>query len=143
MGAEGTARMAILGMGTDIVDVARIERLLADKREEFLDRVFTPTEVAYCGGKAREGVHFAARFAAKEAFMKAVGTGWAKGVSFNQIGVKNNDEGRPELSVTGEAKKLLDGLSPSFLWVSLSHTREHATATVIIEERSQAPDRTT
>lgn len=130
--------MAILGIGTDIVDVARIEKLLTDKREEFLERVFTPTEIAYCGGKAREAVHFAARFAAKEAFMKAIGTGWAKGVGFNQIGVSNNEEGKPGLSVTGEAKELLDGLGPSFLWLSLSHTRDYATATVVIESERDA-----
>ena len=128
--------MAILGLGTDIVEVARIEKLLKDKREEFLARVFTPTETEYCRGKARPHIHFAARFAAKEAFMKAIGTGWAKGVGFNQIGVCNNEDGKPSLEISGEAKGVLDGLGPSFLWLSISHASEYATATVIIESRS-------
>ena len=128
--------MTMLGLGTDIVDVARIEKLLHDKREEFLARVFTPTEIEYCRGKARPSVHFAARFAAKEAFMKAIGTGWAKGVGFSQIGVCNNEDGKPALEISGEAKAVLDGLGPSFLWLSMSHTREYATATVIIERQA-------
>ncbi|MCB9933054.1 MAG: holo-ACP synthase [Planctomycetes bacterium] len=127
--------MAILGIGTDIVEVARIEKLLQDKRKEFLARVFTPTEIEYCRGKARPEIHFAARFAAKEAFMKAIGTGWSQGVGFSQIGVCNNEDGKPTLEISGEAKVVLDGLGPSFLWLSLSHTREYATATVVIEKQ--------
>ena len=125
--------MAILGIGTDIVEVSRIEKLLHEKRKEFLARVFTPTEIDYCRGKARPEIHFAARFAAKEAFMKAIGTGWAKGVGFNQIGVCNTEDGKPVLEIDGEAKAVLDGFGPSFLWLSMSHTREYATATVVIE----------
>lgn len=127
--------MAILGIGTDIVEVARIAKLLRDKADEFLPRVFTTAEIAYCRAKANPALHFAGRFAAKEAFMKALGTGWAKGVGFGEIGVLNTEEGKPALDVTGEAKRLLDGLGPSFLWLSLSHTREYATATVVIEKR--------
>ena len=128
------ALMAILGIGTDIIEVGRIEKLLTDKRQEFLDRVFTPTEVEYCRGTARPAVHFAARFAAKEAFMKAIGTGWSQGVGFSQIGVTNNEDGKPCLEITGEAKAILGGLGPSVLWLSMSHTREYATATVVIEK---------
>ncbi|MCA8916238.1 MAG: holo-ACP synthase [Planctomycetes bacterium] len=128
--------MAILGLGTDIVEVARIDKLLQDKRKEFLARVFTTTEIEYCRGKAKPEIHFAARFAAKEAFMKAIGTGWSQGVGFNQIGVENNEDGKPALVITGEAKSRLDGLGPSSLWLSMSHTREYATATVVIEGRS-------
>ena len=128
--------MGILGIGTDIVEVARIEKLLHDKRKEFLARVFTLTEIEYCRAKARAEIHFAARFAAKEAFMKAIGTGWSQGVGFNQIGVSNNEEGKPALEITGAAKAVLDGFGPSSLWLSMSHTREYATATVIIESRS-------
>lgn len=129
--------MAILGLGTDIIEVARIEKLLRDKADDFLPRVFTPAEIEYCKGKARPGTHYAGRFAAKEAFMKAIGTGWAKGVGFGEIGVLNNEEGKPALHVTGEAKRVLDGFGPSFLWLSISHTREYATATVIIETQDE------
>jgi len=130
--------MAIVGIGTDIVDVARIEKLLRDKRDEFLARVFTPEEIAYCDEKARPAVHFAARFAAKEALMKAIGTGWAKGVGFGDIRVINNAEGKPDLQTQGETKRILDGFGPSFLWLSLSHTKEYAMAMVVIEAKATA-----
>ncbi|MBX3474831.1 MAG: holo-ACP synthase [Planctomycetes bacterium] len=129
--------MAILGIGTDIVDVARIEKLLRDKRDEFLARVFTPEEAAYCDEKARPAIHYAARFAAKEALMKAIGTGWAKGVGFGDIRVVNDPDGKPGLQTQGETKRILDGFGPSFLWLSMSHTREYATATVIIEAQTE------
>jgi holo-[acyl-carrier protein] synthase len=127
--------MGLIGLGTDIVDVARIEKLLRDKRDEFLARVFSPDEVAYCEQMARPAVHFAARFAAKEALMKAIGTGWAEGVGFKDIHVTNDPSGRPVLQAQGETRKRLDGLGPSFLWLSLSHTREYAMAVVVIESR--------
>jgi holo-[acyl-carrier protein] synthase len=125
--------MGIQGLGTDIVEVARIERLLRDKGDEFKARVFTPHEIEYCNARPKPAPHFAARFAAKEAFMKAIGTGWAKGVGFTDIGVRNNPDGKPELEIAGEARRIIDGKGPSFLWLSMSHTNEYATATVIIE----------
>lgn len=125
--------MAILGIGTDIVEVKRIEKLLAASREEFFSRVFAPSEVAYCLAKARPAIHLAARFAAKEAFMKALGTGWARGVGFGQIVVANDEDGRPGLEVTGKARELLDAMGPTWLWLSISHTREFAMATAVIE----------
>jgi holo-[acyl-carrier protein] synthase len=127
--------MGLIGLGTDIVDVARIEKLLRDKRDEFLARVFSPDEIAYCEQMARPAVHFAARFAAKEALMKAIGTGWAEGVGFKDIHVTNDPNGKPVLQAQGETRKRLDGLGPSFLWLSLSHTREYAMAVVVIESR--------
>lgn len=130
--------MAILGIGTDIVDVARIEKLLRDKRDEFLARVYTKEEIAYCDEKARPAVHFAARFAAKEALMKAIGTGWAKGVGFGDICVVNDPDGKPGLQTQGETRRILDGFGPSFLWLSLSHTKEYAMAMVVIEAKATA-----
>lgn len=127
--------MGLIGLGTDIVDVARIEKLLRDKRDEFLARVFSPEEITYCSGMARPAVHFAARFAAKEALMKAIGTGWAEGVGFKDIHVTNDPSGKPVLQALGETRKRLDGLGPFFLWLSLSHTREYAMAVVVIESR--------
>ena len=127
--------MGLIGLGTDIVDVARIEKLLRDKRDEFLARVFSPDEIAYCSGMARPAVHFAARFAAKEALMKALGTGWAEGVGFKDIHVNNDASGKPTLQTHGETRRKLDGLGPSFLWLSLSHTREYAMAVVVIESK--------
>lgn len=124
--------MAIVGIGTDLVEVPRIHRLLSNKAE-FLSRVFTANETAYCQPKPKPEIHFAARFAAKEAFMKAIGTGWAKGVGFDQIEVSTDDDGKPILTITGEAKAYMDNLGATKVWVSLSHTAQHATATVILE----------
>lgn len=135
--------MAILGIGTDIVEVKRIEKLLASKREEFLSRVFSKAEARYCEAKARPAVHFAARFAAKEAFMKALGTGWAKGVGFGDITVRNDDEGKPSLEIAGKARELLDEKGPTWLWLSLSHTREFALAVAVIESGAQGKARQT
>ncbi len=137
------AHMAILGIGTDIVEVKRIEKLLAGKREEFLSRVFSKSEASYCEAKAKPAIHFAARFAAKEAFMKALGTGWAKGVGFQDITVSNNDDGKPSLEIGGKARVLLDEKGPTWLWLSLSHTREFAMAVAVIESGVQGKVRQT
>lgn len=135
--------MAILGIGTDIVEVKRIEKLLAGKREEFLSRVFSKREASYCQAKAKPAIHFAARFAAKEAFMKALGTGWAKGVGFREITVSNNEDGKPALEISGKARELLDEKGPTWLWLSLSHTREFAMAVAVIESGMQGKVRQT
>ncbi|MHC4840912.1 MAG: holo-ACP synthase [Planctomycetota bacterium] len=125
--------MAIVGIGTDIVDVARIQKLLDEKPDEFLSRVFTETEIDYCRTKKRPAVHYAARFAAKEAFMKAIGTGWAKGVGFGQIGVINDDDGAPSLVLTEQALTCMADAGATKTHVTASHTNEYATATVILE----------
>jgi len=135
--------MAILGIGTDIIEVKRIEKLLAGKREEFLSRVFSRAEASYCEAKARPAIHFAARFAAKEAFMKALGTGWAKGVGFQDITVSNNEDGKPSLEIAGKARVLLDEKGPTWLWLSLTHTREFAMAVAVIESGAQGKVRQT
>lgn len=129
--------MAIVGIGTDIVDVARIQKLLDEKPEEFLSRVFTEIEVNYCRSKKRPAVHYAARFAAKEAFMKAIGTGWAKGVGFSQVGIINDDDGAPSLIITGQALTCMTDKGANFAHISASHTHEYATATVILESRDK------
>ena len=125
--------MAIVGIGTDIVACARISRMLKDKRDEFLQRVFTAQEVKYCEAAAKPAVHFAARFAAKEALMKALGTGWAEGVGFNQIGVVNREDGGPEYQLAGKALELLELSGGAKIWLSLSHTDDFAVATAVIE----------
>ncbi|MCC6573618.1 MAG: holo-ACP synthase [Planctomycetes bacterium] len=125
--------MAIIGIGTDIVAVSRIARMLEEKREDFVARVYTQREVKYCEAQARPNLHFAARFAAKEALMKALGTGWAEGVGFNQIGVANRDDGGPEYELSGRALELLEGENASRVWLSLSHTDDFAVATAVIE----------
>ncbi|MDC1142358.1 holo-ACP synthase [Planctomycetota bacterium] len=130
---QGTKRMAIVGIGTDIVDVARIQRLLDEKPDELLSRVYTEIEINYCRTKKRPAVHYAARFAAKEAFMKAIGTGWAKGVGFSQIGVVNDEDGAPSLTLTEQALICMTELGATKAHITASHTDEFATATVILE----------
>ncbi len=125
--------MAILGIGTDIVSVARVRRMLDEKRDDFIARVFTPQETRYCERAADPPVHYAARFAAKEALMKALGTGWAEGVGFNQIGVINREDGGPEYELSGKALELLEAGGGSRIWLSLSHTDDFAVATAVIE----------
>lgn len=125
----------IYGIGTDIVEVDRIAAKIA-KGKGFLDLVFTPHEIAYCeqqaGSAAAES--YAARFAAKEAFLKAMGTGWGHGaINFNQIEVRNTVLGKPELFLLGEAAAHYAQLNIQKIHLSLSHIRTAAVAMVIIE----------
>lgn len=125
--------MSIVGHGVDIVEVRRIERLLSEHGERFLSRVFTPTERAYARGRARSAEHLAARFAAKEAVFKALGTGWGRGVSWSEVGVEHDAEGRPTLVLTGRAAQVARDRGADRWWISLSHTRGSALASVIAE----------
>lgn len=123
----------IIGIGTDITDVSRIADKLS-KGTGFRDLVFTPLEIAYCDKQAAPHQSYAARFAAKEAFLKAVGTGWGNGsVNFNEIEVRNDAAGKPELFLLadGMAKYTLLGIRK--IWVSLSHEKNMAMAMVVLE----------
>ncbi|NCA74750.1 MAG: holo-ACP synthase [Alphaproteobacteria bacterium] len=122
----------IIGIGTDIIEVARIEKALS-RDIGFRDKIFTPVEIAYCESKKNKYQHYAARFSAKEAFLKAVGTGWRYGIRFGEIGTGNDELGKPYLEVNGKAKELIDSLSVSKIHVSLSHLKETAIAIVILE----------
>lgn len=103
-----------------------------------LERVFTEAEAAYALARPRPETHLAARFAAKEALMKALGTGWSEGVGFREIEVVNQESGAPELRLSGVAKQKIEQDGPVKLWVSLSHTNNHAMATVIVETTESA-----
>lgn len=122
----------IYGIGTDIIEVPRIEKALS-RDIGFRDKIFTPGEIAYCESKKNKYQHYAARFSAKEAFLKAVGTGWRFGIRIAEIGVFHDELGKPQIEVKGKAKELTDSLSVSKIHVSLSHLKEMATAVVIIE----------
>ncbi|MHC4948180.1 MAG: holo-ACP synthase [Planctomycetota bacterium] len=124
--------MSIVGLGVDLVDVDRIERMLAEHGERFVDRCFTPAERAYAeAGDRRRPERYAARFACKEAALKALGTGWRSGIAWTDVGVVTEPSGRPRLVVTGEAARIAAGLGIVAWHVSLSHTDRAATATVI------------
>lgn len=123
----------IIGIGTDIIEVARIEKLLT-KQKRFQQRIFTEIEIAYCESKKNRAQNYAARFAAKEAFLKAIGTGWRGGVAFKEIEVVNNERGKPEIILSGTAKKFADNLEIANIYVSLSHLKDFAIAVVTAEK---------
>jgi len=123
----------IIGIGIDIIEVTRIERLLT-KQKRFQQRIFTETEIAYCESKKNKAQNYAGRFAAKEALLKAIGTGWRRGVSFKEIEIVNNERGKPEIFLSGKAREVADDLGISNIQVSLSHLKEFATAVVTAEK---------
>lgn len=124
----------ILGLGTDLVEVARIGKSISAHGDHFTDRVFTSRERAYANGKANSIERFAARFAAKEAAMKALGTGLSSGISWTEIDVGNDEAGKPFLELHGVAGEIADQLGVRRIWISLTHTSEYASATVIFED---------
>ena len=127
----------ILGLGIDLVDVPRIEAALA-RGERLVNRLFTPAEVAYCRGHREPARHFAARFAAKEAGMKALGTGWSGGVGWRNFEVTLDPRGRPLLHVTGRAGEIARSLGATHALLSLAHDGGLATAVVALEGESAA-----
>jgi holo-[acyl-carrier protein] synthase len=122
----------IFGIGIDIIEVERIAEKI-DKRAGFKELVFSETEIKYCELMTRKYEHYAARYAAKEAFFKAMGTGWSSGTTFNEIEIINNTEGKPEISFLGKTAITLAEMKLGKIAVSLSHLKTMATAIVIIE----------
>ena len=125
----------IAGVGTDLIEVERVAGKIS-KEEGFRELVFTPGEIAYCEAKANKFQHYAARFAAKEAFLKAIGTGWITGIAFNEIEITNDEQGRPLLSLIGATSKFLEARGIGKTWVSLSHLSNISSAVVVIETGS-------
>jgi len=122
----------IIGTGIDIIEVDRIAQRVG-RDSGFRDFVFSKDEINYCDSKVSRFEHYAARFAAKEAFLKAVGQGWDSGLSFHEIEVVNGPNGKPGLRLTGQTEKKLLTLGIRIIHVSLSHIKSMATAVVIIE----------
>ncbi|MBK8466066.1 MAG: holo-ACP synthase [Chloracidobacterium sp.] len=124
----------IVSIGIDIVEVYRIRDTIA-RTPRFLDRVFTKSERAYCEGKGEAAWQsYAGRFAAKEAFLKALKTGWRGKVTWKDIEVVSGPKGVPLFNITGEAKKLMEKHRANAVHLSISHTAEHAVAQVILEK---------
>lgn len=122
----------IVGVGTDLLDVGRMARELARQGAGFRDDVFTAAEIAYCEAMGQPSQHFAARFAAKEAYWKAVGSG-PEGVSLRDVEVEREEGGRPRLVLHGRARAAAERLGVTAAFVSLSHTTTLASATVVLE----------
>ena len=124
----------IISTGIDIVEVYRIKETL-ERTPRFAERVFTEQERAYCESKGVAAAQsYAARFAAKEAFLKALKTGWRGKISWQDVEIVLSDDGAPSFNVTGDAKRLLDLLGADAVHLALSHTADHAIAQVIFEK---------
>jgi len=122
----------IAGLGIDMIEVERVAEKIG-KEAGFRELVFSKKEIEYCDSKANKFEHYAARFAAKEAFLKAIGTGWASGTAFNEIEVFNDANGKPEIMLHGQTAITLAFMGHQKISVSLSHLKAIASAVVIIE----------
>lgn len=124
----------IFGIGIDLVEVGRIEAILNRRGEGFLRRIYTGGEIEYCSRKARPAVHYAARFAVKEAFLKAVGLGMGGTIRFSDIGTAHDGSGKPVLAPAGGAEAFLALHRIRSVHLTISHTATHATAVVVLEQ---------
>ncbi|MGI8957913.1 MAG: holo-ACP synthase [Chthoniobacterales bacterium] len=125
--------MRIIGIGIDLVDCARIENSIERFGDRFLHRVFTDGEIAYSNSMKFPARHFAARFAAKEALSKAFGTGIGKSMGWRDLDVQKKESGEPFVVLSGRAEKMANEREVAHIWISLSHTENSGTATIILE----------
>lgn len=124
----------ILSIGVDIIEVYRIRETI-ERTPRFVDRVYTSAERAYCDQKgAAAAQSYAARFAAKEAFLKALKTGWSGKITWHDIEIVSDENRVPSLKISNEAKRLVDAIGATDIHLSISHTTEHAVAQVILEK---------
>ncbi|MBY8287790.1 holo-ACP synthase [Vibrio fluvialis] len=123
----------IVGLGTDIAEIERIEKALARSGRAFAERILTPQELTQFDGLKQQGRYLAKRFAAKEAASKALGTGIAHGVSFQDFAISNDDNGKPLLSLSGKAAELAQRSQVASVHLTISDERQYAVATVILE----------
>jgi holo-[acyl-carrier protein] synthase len=123
----------IFGIGTDIVDISRI-KILLNKNKKLINRVFSLKEIKYCESRSNKIASYSKRFAAKEAFAKALGTGISNGISFNEISVINNKSGAPFIELLGKTKTITKKLTKkkNKIYLSLSDEKKYALALVII-----------
>ena len=126
--------MPIVGHGIDILETARIQRMVEQHGQHFLDRVFTPLEQSYASQHIkRRFEHLAGRFAVKEAVMKVLGTGWRGGIAWTDIEVRNEISGKPMVYLTGESARVAAELGIARWFISISHVETHAMASAIGE----------
>ena len=132
----------ILGIGLDLIEVARVRASILRTGERFAQRIFTPGEIAYCSGRARKFEHFAGRFAAKEATLKALGTGITGWASMQEIEVVRDADGPPAIRLHGGVLRRARSLGMKAAHLSISHTEGVAAAVVVLEGVSKAGKRT-
>ena len=122
----------IAGLGTDMIEVDRVAHKIG-KDAGFRELVFSIREIDYCESKTNKYEHYAARFAAKEAFFKALGTGWLNGTAFNEVEIAHDEKGKPLVNLLGDTAATIATLGYGAISVSLAHLKTIACATVIIE----------
>jgi holo-[acyl-carrier protein] synthase len=123
----------VIGVGVDIVEIRRISQALTGS-QSMAKRVFTEKEIAYCGQRKTQFQHYAGRFAAKEAALKALGTGWQGGIRWTDVEVVPGNCGKPELCLYGKARELFQKSGAHRALLSITHSKEYAVAMVVLEE---------
>ena len=123
--------MTVLGIGTDIVECLRIAQIIERHGELFINRVYTDHEIQYCSSRRAATQHYAGRWAAKEAVLKALGTGWRRGISWRDVEVRNAASGKPSIALRGGAREVFEKSGIRDMLISISHCRSHATAYAI------------
>jgi len=128
----------IIGIGTDITECLRIARMIERHGELFLNRVYTPEEIRYCRDRKQQTEHFTGRWAAKEAILKAMGTGWRRGISWRDVEIRNERGGKPIAVIRGGARDACDQQGISKILITISHCHTHATAfAVAVQEQDK------
>jgi holo-[acyl-carrier protein] synthase len=120
--------MKVFGIGTDIVECLRIAKMIERHGELFIGRIYTEHEIQYCSTRKAATQHYAGRWAAKEAVLKALGTGWIRGISWRDVEVRNERGGKPVIALGGGAREICEKAGISEMQISISHCRSHATA---------------
>jgi holo-[acyl-carrier protein] synthase len=124
--------MSVIGHGIDLVETARIREMIEEHGQRFLDRCFTPAEQASADARRKRRIeHLAGRFAAKEAILKVIGTGWRGGIAWTDMEILNHESGQPMLTLTGETARIAADLGITRWMLSISHIETHATASAI------------
>ena len=120
--------MNVFGIGTDIVECLRIAQMIERHGELFINRIYTENEIDYCSSRKAATQHYAGRWAAKEAVLKAMGTGWARGIRWRDIEIRNEVGGEPIVALCGGAREVCEANGIGKMLISISHCRSHATA---------------
>jgi len=118
----------VIGIGTDIAECLRIAKMIEKHEDFFINRVYTPWEIEYCGSRKAATQHYAGRWAAKEAILKAMGTGWSKGIQWTDLEVRNAMGGAPSVNISGAAADICKSKGIEEIKISISHCRLFATA---------------
>jgi len=127
--------VGVLGIGIDLCDVKRVQNLLDKHSDSFIKTAFTQNEASYCSKKANPAIHYAARFAAKEAMAKALGTGFSNGITLKSLSVENDENGAPYAVLDSIAQKRVEELGGDKMLISLTHLSEYAQAFAILTKK--------